>query len=204
MIAEKRVKLVHCFIMSPCWASLTSRMQGTRRQKLHQPFQRFESRLPHRKRIKAVENVSSAKFLRLVKIHLYANSIGIVFTPLQNYKAYCCYSILKYTVCPKIIVPRLCCYCGGAVDLIISILHSCIGQALTLFETLFESMWLVVADSWQRKGKISGGFKKNTSFVFQQCENRISFLTNDSGILLKFLPHFLKGKGCSLMKSKHR
>ena len=63
------------------------------------------------------------------------------------------FPIFSAVVCPKIIVPRLYGYCGGAVDSTSSIfthLHS-IGQAC--FETLYESIWQVVANLWQRKAK---------------------------------------------------
>ena len=36
------------------------------------------------------------------------------------------------------------------------------------FETLHESICQLVADLWQRKGKISGCFKNSTSIVLQQ------------------------------------
>ena len=63
--------------------------------------------------------------------------------------------------CPKIIAPRLCGYCGGVVDCIISIFTQFHRSDFNLeLETLFESVGQVVADLWQRKGKISDCFKK--------------------------------------------
>ena len=38
------------------------------------------------------------------------------------------------------------------------------------FETLFESIWQVVADLWQRRGKIKWCFKNDNSIVLQQCQ----------------------------------
>ena len=53
------------------------------------------------------------------------------------------------TECPKLIVSRLCSYCGGAVDSIISVstqLHrSCFNLE---FETFHGSIRRVVADLW--------------------------------------------------------
>ena len=49
--------------------------------------------------------------------------------------------------CLKQIVPRLCCYCGGAVDSLSRILHSCISQAstLSLIPCMSQSdMWLLI------------------------------------------------------------
>ena len=59
---------------------------------------------------------------------------------------------------PSKIVPRL--YdCGGAVDSIISILKQLHRSGLNLgFETLYDSIWHMVADLLQSKGKISGYF----------------------------------------------
>ena len=59
------------------------------------------------------------------------------------------------------------------------------------FETLFESILGVVADLWQRKGKISGCFQNSTSAVLQHCQNKVSFQGKYSGIVLKFSLHLL-------------
>ena len=59
--------------------------------------------------------------------------------------------------CPKKIVPRLCSCCGGAVDSIISVFTQLHRTGSNLeFEILLESITHVVAELWQRKGKISG------------------------------------------------
>ena len=80
-------------------------------------------------------------------------------TILQTFKN--CGFLEDCTGCPKIIVPCLCGYCGGAVDSIISVFTQLHRSGFNLeFQTLFESIGQVVADIWQRKGKISGYFKK--------------------------------------------
>ena len=56
--------------------------------------------------------------------------------------------------CPKIIVLFLCGYRGGVVDSIISVFTQLHRSGFNLeFETLFESINHVVADSWQIKGR---------------------------------------------------
>ena len=73
----------------------------------------------------------------------------------------------KYTRFPKIVVPFLCDNYGGTVDSIIStstLLHKSVFNLE--FETLFVSSWHMVADLWERKGKISGCFKNSTSLLF--------------------------------------
>ena len=85
-------------------------------------------------------------------------------------------SIVAYTRCPKIIVPRLRGYCGGAVDSIISIFIQLHWSGFNLeFETLFESIGQAIADLWQRKRKSNGCLKNSTSVVLQQCQNNVSF-----------------------------
>ena len=67
-------------------------------------------------------------------------------------------------------------------------IHSCIGQASTWsLRFRFSSFRL-----WQRKGKISGCLKNSTSFVVQQCQNKVSFQRKDSSIVIKFSPDFQK------------
>ena len=62
----------------------------------------------------------------------------------------------------------------------------------------------MVADLWQRKGKINGCFKNFTSVGLRQFQNKVRFQRKDSGgIVLKFSPHFLKDRACSLMNGKH-
>ena len=86
------------------------------------------------------------------------------------------YMCVYSTGCPKIIVPCLCGYCGGAVDSIISVLIQLHRSSFNLeFEIFFESIWHLVADLWPRKDKISGYFKNGTSIVLQQCQNNVSF-----------------------------
>ena len=58
------------------------------------------------------------------------------------------------------------------------------------FETVLESIWVVVADFWQRKGKVSGYFKYCTSIVLQKCPNELSFQRKGSGIVLRFSLYF--------------
>ena len=69
------------------------------------------------------------------------------------------------------IVVRLCGCCGGAVDSIVSVFMRLHGSSFNLeFENLFELIWHMVADLWQRKGKIrprphvSGYFWKRIFF----------------------------------------
>ena len=61
----------------------------------------------------------------------------------------------------------------------------------------------MVADLWQRKGKISTFFEDITSVVLQQCQNKERFQRKDSGIVVKFSLHFFKGRKCALMKREH-
>ena len=57
-------------------------------------------------------------------------------------------------------VSHLCGYCGEAVDSVISVFTQLQRICFTLeFETLYVSIWQVVADLWQRKGKRNGFFK---------------------------------------------
>ena len=84
-------------------------------------------------------------------------------------------SVRLSKMCPKIIVPRLCAYCGGAVDSLISISTQLHWSGFNLdIEILFESIRHVVADVRQRKGKINGCFKNSTLIVLHQCQNEIS------------------------------
>ena len=72
--------------------------------------------------------------------------------------------------------------CGGAVNSIMLVLTQLqYGSSFNLqLETLFESILRVISNLWQRKGKISGYFKKTTSIVLQ-------FQRNDSNVISKFL-----------------
>ena len=58
-----------------------------------------------------------------------------------------------------------------------------------VFETLFESICLVVADLWQ---KISDCFLNSISIVLEQCQYRVSFQRRSPDIELKFSLNFLK------------
>ena len=58
----------------------------------------------------------------------------------------------------------------------------------------------MVADLWQRQGKISCCFKNSAP----QCQNRESFQRKVSGKVVKFSPYFFKGEKYSLMNKKHR
>ena len=79
-----------------------------------------------------------------------------------------------YTGCPKKIVPHLCGHCRGAVYSIISVFTQLHRSSFNLeFGTLYESIWQVVADLWQRKCKISGCFENSTSIVLQQSQNSL-------------------------------
>ena len=65
------------------------------------------------------------------------------------------YQSQKYRVSKKIL-PRLCGFCGGVVDSIILVLRQLHRLGFNLkFETLYESMWQMVADLWEIKDKIS-------------------------------------------------
>ena len=91
-------------------------------------------------------------------------------------------------------VPCLCGYCGGAVDSVFSLLGQLHSLSFNLeFETLFESIGRVVADLWQRRGKISGCFKNSTSVVLQECQNKVNLRRKGSSIVLRFLVILLKG-----------
>ena len=49
------------------------------------------------------------------------------------------FTVLDYARCPKIIVPRLCGYCGGAVDSILSVFLQLYKSSFNSeFETLLE------------------------------------------------------------------
>ena len=61
----------------------------------------------------------------------------------------------------------------------------------------------MVADLWQRKGKIGGCFKNRTSVVLQQCQNQVSFQRYGSGLVLKFLLLILLGLQCFLFMREH-
>ena len=52
-------------------------------------------------------------------------------------------------------------------------------------ETLFESIRQVVADSWSRKGKISGCLKNSTSVALKQCPYQANFERKGSSSVLK-------------------
>ena len=92
--------------------------------------------------------------------------------------------------CPKKFVSRLCgCY-EGAVDSVFTQLHT--SGFNFEFKALYESISQVVADLWQRKGKICGCFKNNTSIVLLQCRNKVSFQRKGPSVLLKFLLNLLK------------
>ena len=97
-----------------------------------------------------------------------------------------------------------CGYCGGAVDLIMSVFYQLHRLSFNLeFETLFESIRVAVADLWRRKGNITGRSKNITSTALWQCQNKVNFQRKGSGIVLKFLLHFLKGRKCSNMNRQN-
>ena len=54
----------------------------------------------------------------------------------------------------------------------------------------------------REKAEISGCFK-NSSFVLRQCQNKVSFQRNASGVILKCSPHFSKDRKCFFMNEKH-
>ena len=86
-------------------------------------------------------------------------------------------------VCPKMIMPCLCGYCGGAVDSITSV-HTQLHRS-------------------QGKGKISGCFKNSTSVVRQHYHNEEDFQRKGSGIALKFFTTYFKCTECSLVNTQH-
>ena len=51
----------------------------------------------------------------------------------------------------------------------------------------------MVADFWERKGKISDCFKVSTTTVLLHCQSEVSFQRKGSGIESKFSHQFLKG-----------
>ena len=84
--------------------------------------------------------------------------------------------------------------CGGAVILIVTgfiLLHR--RGFNSQFETMFQSVWQVIADLWQREDKINGCFKNSTSLVFQQCQNQMLFERKDSTVVFKNFSSFRKG-----------
>ena len=81
---------------------------------------------------------------------------------------------------------RLCSYCGGAVDSIILVLLSCIGQAstLSLRPCLSQSdTWLLI---YGREMAIFVVASKTATSI------KISFQTEASGIVLKLSQRFFK------------
>ena len=61
-------------------------------------------------------------------------------------------AVFESAGCPKKLVSRLCDCCGGAVDSSISSFKQLHRSMFNFdFETLYESIWQVVADLWERK-----------------------------------------------------
>ena len=56
----------------------------------------------------------------------------------------------------------------------------------------------MVADLWQRKGKISDRSKTGNSIVLQQWQNKVRFRRNGSSFVSKFLLNLVKGQQCFL------
>ena len=89
-------------------------------------------------------------------------------------------------------MPRLCDFCGGAVD------QSVITQPHrsgfnVQFEILYELIYQVVADLWQRIGKIRCCFKNSISVALRQCQSKVRFLRKGSSIVIEFFLTLLKG-----------
>ena len=78
------------------------------------------------------------------------------------------------------IVPRLCCCCGGFVDSIIPVFVQLHRSGFNLeFETSYESIRYVVVDLQQRNGNISGCFEHfNCS---KAMSNQVIFQGNGPG-----------------------
>ena len=91
---------------------------------------------------------------------------------------------------------RLCGYCGGAADSILSVYSQLHRSGFNLeFGAFFKSICTMVADLSQRKGEISGCFKNSTSIVLQQCHDKASFQRKGSGIISTFLCNFQRVEG---------
>ena len=85
----------------------------------------------------------------------------------------------------KKIVPHLCGCSGGAVDSIISVFTQLHKSDFNLeLLTLYESIWNVVADLWQRKAKISGASK---TALHCSLSKSSKFQRKGPGIALIFL-----------------
>ena len=90
-------------------------------------------------------------------------------------------------------MPHLCGYWGGGANSIVLAFLQLHRSGFNLkIETLFESISQVVADLWQRKGKISGGFKNSTSVVLPQCQDKVLFQRKDTGIISKSSSHLFE------------
>ena len=99
-------------------------------------------------------------------------------------------------------MPRLCGHCGEAVTLIISIFTYKHRSGFNLeFETLFESIWQVVADLWQRKGKVVAS--KTALLLFYSNVKKVSFQRKSPSTLSKFSLYFSTSEKCSLMNRQH-
>ena len=59
-------------------------------------------------------------------------------------------------------------------------------QTFAEFEAFLVSICHAFADLRQRNGKISDFFKTSTSIVLQQCQNKVRFQREGSGVVLKF------------------
>ena len=83
-------------------------------------------------------------------------------------------------------MPRLCGYCGGAVDSIISVFTQLHRSSSNLqFETCLSQSGTSLLIYYREKAK------------------QESFQRKDTEIVLRFAPHFLKGGKCSLMNRQH-
>ena len=61
----------------------------------------------------------------------------------------------------------------------------------------------MVADLWQRKGKVSSCFKNSTSLALLLCQNKANFQRSGSGLVLVLLLIISKSRQCFIFIKEH-
>ena len=103
------------------------------------------------------------------------------------------------TGCPKIMVPRLCNYFGRAVDYFISVFMQLLWSGFNLGPCLSHfAKWLLLM-----VGKRQYLWLPQKALPLYSSNAKLKFQRKDSGTILKFLPHILNGRKCSLVNRKH-